>query len=278
MSIPVLKTPRLTMPALGLGTWPMKGGDCEAAVESALGLGYRHIDTAEMYGNEDAVGAGIAASGIPRGEIFLTTKIWHDKPDGPAFRAAFAASLERLKQPYVDLLLVHWPSPALDLPSVLTALAELHAAGLARAVGVSNFPSALLRQALALDIAPIACLQVEQHVVLGQQTLLDITQPAGIVMTSYSPLGKGEVLDHPVLRGIADRHGATPAQVALAYLFAKPLVAAVPKAQSPARQAENLAATRLALSADDLAALAALPKNRRFVNPGFAPDWDTPAA
>jgi 2,5-diketo-D-gluconate reductase B len=278
MSVPRLTTPRLTMPALGLGTWPMKGRECEAAVESALGLGYRHIDTAEMYGNEEAVGAGIAASGVARGEIFLTTKIWHDKPEGPAFRAAFAASLERLKQPYVDLLLVHWPSPALNLPSVLAALAEIHAAGLARAVGVSNFPSALLRQALALDIAPIACLQVEQHVMLGQQTLLDITQPAGIVMTSYTPLGKGEVLEHPVLRGIAARHGATPAQVALAYLLAKPLVAAVPKAQSAARQAENLAAARVALSAEDLAALAALPKNRRFVNPGFAPAWDPPLA
>jgi 2,5-diketo-D-gluconate reductase B len=278
MSAPILSTPRLTMPALGLGTWPMKGRECEAAVESALGLGYRHIDTAEMYGNEEAVGAGIAASGVAREDIFLTTKIWHDKPEGPAFRAAFAASLERLKQPYVDLLLVHWPSPALNLPSVLTALAEIHAAGLARAVGVSNFPSVLLRQALALDIAPIACLQVEQHVMLGQQTLLDITQPAGIVMTSYTPLGKGEVLEHPVLTGIAERHGATPAQVALAYLLAKPLVAAVPKAQSAARQAENLAAARLTLSAEDLAALAALPKNRRFVNPDFAPAWDSPAA
>jgi 2,5-diketo-D-gluconate reductase B len=278
MSSPILTTPKLTMPALGLGTWPMKGRDCEAAVESALGLGYRHIDTAEMYGNEVAVGAGIAASGIPRGEIFLTTKIWHDKPEGPAFRAAFAASLERLKQPYVDLLLVHWPSPALNLPSVLTALAEIHAEGLARAVGVSNFPSALLRQALALKIAPIACLQVEQHVMLGQQTLLDITQPAGIVMTSYTPLGKGEVLEHPVLTGIAARHGATPAQVALAWLLSKPLVAAVPKAQGPARQVENLAAAQLVLSAEDLAALAALPKNRRFVNPDFAPAWDSSAA
>ncbi|UPY36786.1 aldo/keto reductase [Sediminicoccus sp. KRV36] len=278
MSTPLLTTARMTMPALGLGTWPLKGQDCEEAVESALGLGYRHIDTAEMYGNEAAVGAGLATSGIPRGDIFLTTKIWHDKPEGPAFRAAFTASLERLKQPYVDLLLVHWPSPALNLPSVLTALAEIHAAGLARAVGVSNFPSALLRQALALDIAPIACLQVEQHAMLGQQTLLDITQPAGIVMTSYTPLGKGEVLEHPVLTGIAARLGATPAQVALAYLLSKNLVAAVPKARSAARQAENLAATRLVLSATDLAALPALPKNRRFVNPEFAPAWDPPSA
>ncbi|WPB86260.1 aldo/keto reductase [Sediminicoccus rosea] len=278
MSVPVLTTGKLAMPALGLGTWPLRGRDCEAAVESALGLGYRHIDTAEMYGNEEAVGAAIAASGIARGEIFLTTKIWYDKPDGASFRAAFAASLERLRQPHVDLLLVHWPSPALNLPSVLTALAHLHAEGLARAVGVSNFPGALLRQALALDIAPIACLQVEQHAMLGQQALLDITQPAGIVMTSYTPLGKGEVLEHPVLTGIAARHGATPAQVALAWLLSKKLVAAVPKAASAARQAENLAAAKLRLSEADLAAIAALPKNRRFVNPAFAPAWDSPDA
>ena len=278
MSVPVLTTGKLAMPALGLGTWPLRGRDCEAAVESALGLGYRHIDTAEMYGNEEAVGAAIAASGVARGEIFLTTKIWYDKPDGASFRAAFAASLERLRQPHVDLLLVHWPSPALNLPSVLTTLAHLHAEGLARAVGVSNFPGALLRQALALDIAPIACLQVEQHAMLGQQALLDITQPSGIVMTSYTPLGKGEVLEHPVLTGIAARHGATPAQVALAWLLSKKLVAAVPKAASAARQAENLAAAKLRLSEADLAAIAALPKNRRFVNPAFAPAWDSPDA
>lgn len=273
----ILSTEKLTMPALGLGTWPLKERDCEAAVESALGLGYRHLDTAEMYGNEAAVGAGMAASGLPRGDIFLTTKIWYDKPDGATFRAAFAGSLERLRQPYVDLLLVHWPSPALNLPSVLTALAHIHAEGLARAVGVSNFPAALLRQALALNIAPLACLQVEQHAMLGQQTLLDITQPAGMVMTSYTPLGKGEVLEHPVLVGIAARLGATPAQVALAYLLAKPLVAAVPKARSAARQAENLAAAQLVLAPEDLAAIAALPKNRRFVNPDFAPAWDSPS-
>lgn len=275
MMAPLLKTPHLTMPALGLGTWPLKGAECEAAVESALGVGYRHIDTAEMYGNEVEVGAAIGRSALPRGEIFLTTKIWHDKPDGPSFRAAFAQSLDRLRQPHVDLLLIHWPSPALDLPSVLTALAELHAEGLARAVGVSNFPSKLLRQALDLGIAPIACLQVEHHAMLGQQKLLDITQPAGIVTTSYTPLGKGEMLEHPVLTGIAARHGATPAQVALAWLLSKPLVSAIPKAAGPARQAENLAAAQLALTEADLAAIAALPKQRRFVNPAFAPEWDS---
>lgn len=275
MTIPILTTKHMAMPALGLGTWPMKGADCEEAVGTALDMGYRHIDTAEMYGNEEAVGAALARTSIPRGEIFLTTKVWWDKPKGPAFRAAFEGCLTRLKQPYVNLLLIHWPSPELDLPSVLAAMAKIREEGLARAVGVANFPSALLKQALALDIAPIACNQVEQHVMLGQQKLLDVTQPAGIVLTSYTPVGKGEVLADPVIQRIAGEHGATPGQVALAWLLSKELVAAIPKARGVERQAENLAAAKLKLSEADLEAIGALPKNRRFVNPAFAPAWDS---
>jgi 2,5-diketo-D-gluconate reductase B len=275
MNVPILTTKHMAMPALGLGTWPMKGADCEEAVCTALDLGYRHIDTAEMYGNEEAVGAALARTSIPRGEIFLTTKVWWDKPKGPAFRAAFEQCLTRLKQPYVNLLLIHWPSPELDLPSVLTAMAKIREEGLARAVGVANFPSALLKQALALDIAPIACNQVEQHVMLDQQKLLDITQPAGIVLTSYTPVGKGEVLEHPVVRQIAEEHGATPGQVALAWLLSKELVSAIPKARGVERQAENLAAAKLKLSESDLEAIGSLPKNKRFVNPSFAPAWDS---
>lgn len=275
MSVPILTTKYLAMPALGLGTWPMKGADCEEAVGTALDMGYRHIDTAEMYGNEDAVGAALARASVPRGEIFLTTKVWWDKPNGPAFRAAFEQCLARLKQPYVNLLLIHWPSPELDLPSVLTAMAKIREEGLANAVGVANFPSALLKQALALDIAPIACNQVEQHVMLDQQKLLDITQPDGIVLTSYTPLGKGEVLEHPVLQRIAEEHDVTPGQVALAWLLSKHLVAAIPKARGVERQAENLAAAKLKLSETDLEAIGSLSKNKRFVNPAFAPAWDS---
>jgi 2,5-diketo-D-gluconate reductase B len=274
MTVPILTTKQMAMPALGLGTWPMKGADCEEAVGTALDMGYRHIDTAEMYGNEEAVGAALAATSIPRGEIFLTTKVWWDKPNGPAFRAAFEGCLTRLKQPYVNLLLIHWPSPELDLPSVLEAMAKIREERLARAVGVANFPSALLKQALALGIAPIACNQVEQHVMLGQQKLLDVTQPAGIVLTSYTPVGKGEVLEDPVVQRIAEEHDATPGQVALAWLLSKELVAAIPKARGVERQAENLAAAKLKLSEADLEAIGALPKNRRFVNPAFAPAWD----
>ena len=270
----ILKTDKMAMPAIGLGTWPMKGAECQAAVESALALGYRHIDTAEMYGNEDAVGAALRAAGVPRGDIFLTTKVWWDKPDGASFRAAALACLDRLAQPHVDLLLVHWPSPELDLPSVLEALAKLHAEGRAKAVGVSNFPPGLLRRALALNIAPLACLQVEHHALLDQSKLLAITEPAGMVLTSYTPLGKGEVANHPAVQAIAARHGATGGQVALAYILGKGRVAAVPKAASAARQKENLGALALRLTAEDVTALDALPKDRRFVNPAFAPDWN----
>ncbi|MBY0338060.1 MAG: aldo/keto reductase [Acetobacteraceae bacterium] len=275
MKSPVLNTPLMKMPALGLGTWPMKGGACQAAVETALSLGYRHIDTAEMYGNEDAVGAAIHLAGVPRGEIFLTTKIWNDKTDGPSFRAAFDECLGRLRQAYVDLLLVHWPSPAMDLPSILEAMAWIRANNLAKNVGVSNFPPGLLQRALDLDIVPIACLQVEHHLMLGQDRLLAITQARRIALTSYTPLGKGQTLDHPVIQQIARRHKATPAQVALAWLLRMQDVAAIPKAQSAQRQMENLGAAAIRLTAEDVAALATLPKDRRFVNPDMAPDWNS---
>ena len=274
MPVPVFESPLTRMPRLGFGTWPMKGAECQAAVEAAIGLGYRHIDTAEMYGNEAPVGAALRASGIPRDDLYLTTKVWHDKPEGESFRRAFDACLARLDQPYVDLLLVHWPSPRLDLHSVLGAMARLRDEGLARAVGVANFPRGLLAKAVEADIVPIACIQVEHHVYLSQQRLLDYTQPRGIVLTSYTPVAKGTVLQDKVMQGIAAKHGATPAQVALAWLLAIPGVAAIPKAASPARQAENLAAAGLRLDPADLAALEALPKDRRMVDPPHGPDWN----
>jgi 2,5-diketo-D-gluconate reductase B len=272
MHMPILEAHGMRMPRIGLGTWPMKGAEFQAAVESALALGYRHVDTAEMYGNEDAVGAGVAASGLKREEIFLTTKIWFDKPTGPAIRDAFAASLDRMATPYIDLLLIHWPSPALDLAGALAMLAELRGRGLARAIGVSNFPAGLLRRAIAANVG-LSCLQVENHALLDQSRLHGLCREAGMVLTAYTPLGKGVVAAEPAVTAIATKHGATPSQVALAWLLAMPGVAMVPKAASAARQAENLGALGLTLDAEDLAALAALPKDRRQVNPSFAPDW-----
>lgn len=273
MSAPVLETPRLRIPRLGLGTWPMRGAEAQRAVESAIALGYRHIDTAAMYGNEDAVGAGIAACGLPRSDIFLTTKVWWTDLEPTALRASAEASLERLGTPYADLILIHWPAKGMDLAASLEALARLQADGLARAVGVSNFPPGLLRQALGLAIAPIAALQVECHVYLWQEALAALCREHGLAMTAYSPIAKGQVNDDPVMRRIAVKHGATPVQVALAWLLAQQNLVAIPKSGRTEGQRENLAAAALRLDDGDLAAIAALPKDRRLVNPDFAPDW-----
>jgi 2,5-diketo-D-gluconate reductase B len=272
--VPMIETPLLRMPKLGLGTWPMKGAECQAAVEGAIGLGYRHIDTAEMYGNEEAVGAAIAAAGLPRDELFVTTKVWHDKltPDG--IRGGLVASLARLGLDHVDLFHIHWPNPAMDLDACLHALEAARSAGLARAVGVCNFPPKLFRRAIQAGIAPIACLQVEHHLYLDQAALLELTRAHGIAFTCYSPTTKNAVADDPAVRRIAQKHGATPVQVALAWVLRHPHVAAIPKAAGALNQGANLGALALRLDAEDLAAIAALPKNRRLVNPAFAPDWE----
>ena len=274
MSAPILETPRLRIPRIGLGTWTLRGAEAQQAVEGAIGLGYRHIDTAAMYGNEDAVGAGIAASGVRRGEIFLTTKVWWTELAPDALRASAEASLKRLGMRYADLILIHWPSPEMDLPAALGALAKLQQDGLARAVGVSNFPPGLLERAIALGIAPLAALQVEAHVYLWQDRLAALCRRHGLALTAYAPIAKGQVNDDPVMRAIAAKYGASPVQVALAWLLAQEGVVAIPKSGRPEGQRENLAAASIRLDAEDLAAIARLPKDRRLVNPSFAPDWD----
>lgn len=272
--VPVLETPHLRIPRLGLGTWPMQGEACAAAVAGALGLGYRHIDTAQMYGNEADVGAGIARSGIAREELFITTKVWWDQLTADGIRRAADASLRKLGTGYLDLYLIHWPAPDLDLDAALRALAALRREGQARAVGVANFPSALLRPAIESGIVPIACNQVEYHVYLSQAPVLALCRQHGLALTAYTPVAKGSVAEDPVLRRIAARHGATPVQVALAWLLAQENVVAVPKSAREAGQAANLQASALRLDSDDMAAIQGLPKDRRMVNPGFAPDWD----
>jgi len=270
---PILETPMLRIPRIGLGTWQLRGAEATAAVEGAIALGYRHIDTAAMYGNEEAVGAGIARSGVKREEIFLTTKVWWTELAPDALRASAEASLKRLGTPYADLIHIHWPAKGMDLAASLTALAQLRTDGLARAVGVCNFPPGLLKQALDLRIAPIACLQVECHVYLWQEKLAALCRQHDLALTAYSPVAKAQVNDDPVMQAIAKKHGATPVQVAIAWLMAQPKLVAIPKSGRAQGQKENLAAASLTLDAEDLAAIAALPKDRRLVNPDFAPEW-----
>ncbi len=276
-TVPALPLPHaegVRMPRLGLGTWPMRGAECRRAVESALAVGYRHFDTAEMYGNEAEIGAALAASGLPRGGIFLATKVWPDHLTPAGIRAACEASLQRLRLDHADLYLIHWPGPAMDLAACLGALRRLKEEGLARATGVCNFPPGLLRRALEIDAGAVSCLQVEHHLYLSQARLLEIARPRGIPLVAYAPTAKGAAEADPVMRRIAAKHGCTPTQAALAWLLGQELVAAIPKAAGEGHQRANLAALALRLDAEDEAAIAALPKTRRLVDPGFAPDWD----
>ncbi len=270
----MITTRGLRMPKLGLGTFRMKADACREAVERALSLGYRHIDTAEMYGNEAEVGAAIAGARLPRDDIHLTTKVWWENltPDG--IRAALEASLTKLQTDHVDLYLIHWPAPDMDLPAALAALIRLQEQGLTRAIGVSNFPVALMKRAVEEIGAPIAVNQVEYHVLLGQPAVLEYARAHEVAVIAYCPLAQGKLAGHEELQVIARKYDATPAQVALKWLLDQPGVAAIPKAARRESQVANLEALKLVLDDSDRAAIAALPKTQRMVNPGFAPAWD----
>ena len=269
-----LQTQGIRLPRLGLGTYRMQGEVCRAAVESALGLGYRHIDTAEMYGNEDAIGAAIAASGVARKDLHVTTKVWNENLAPDAIRRAFETSLKKLRLDQVDLYLVHWPSRNMNLPAMFETLIRLQQDGRTRAIGVANFNIALLKTVVEEIKAPIACNQVEYHVMLDQTPLRKYLVAKSIPLVAYCPLAQGRAAEDPTLIAIGKKHNASAAQVALKWLLDQDAVAAIPKASRRESQQANLDALRLTLDEADRKAIAALPKDRRLVNPGFAPAWD----
>jgi len=269
-----LQTQGINLPRLGLGTYRMQGDECRKAVESALGLGYRHIDTAEMYGNEEAVGSAIAASSVARKELTITTKVWHEHLAPDAIRKAFDTSLKKLRLDHVDLYLVHWPSKTMNLTAMFETLAKLKDEGRTRAIGVCNFNLALLKTVIEEIKAPIACNQIEYHVMLDQSRVKDYLAGKSIPITAYAPLAQGRAATDETLIAIGRKHGASAAQVALKWLLDQDGVAAIPKAKGKASQKANLDALELKLDDDDRKSIAALPNNKRFVNPGFAPAWD----
>jgi 2,5-diketo-D-gluconate reductase B len=269
-----LQTEGIRLPRLGLGTFRMQGEACRAAVESALALGYRHIDTAEMYGNEEAIGAAIATARIARSDLHVTTKVWHENLAPDAIRKAFDASLKKLRLDYVDLYLVHWPRSDMNLQAVLETLLKLKEQGRTRAIGVANFPVALLRTAVEEIKAPIACNQVEYHVMLDQTRLRKYLATKAIPLVAYCPLAQGRAAADPTLVAIGRKHGASAAQVALKWLLDQDGVAAIPKASRRESQRANLDALNIGLDDEDREAIAGLPKNKRCVDPAGGPDWD----
>lgn len=266
-----------TIPPIGVGTFRLQGDSATASVRTALELGYRHIDTAQIYGNEAAVGQAIADSGVPRQELFVTTKIWTEHLGGPQLIPSLQDSLAKLGLDYVDLTLIHWPSPggAVPVAESLQALQQAQAQGLTRLIGVSNFNIALLQQAIAaVGATAIATNQVEVHPYLQNRQLVDFTHSQGIGVTSYMTLAYGKVLADPVVASIALRLGATPAQVVLAWALQRGL-GVIPSSTQRANLQSNLATTTLRLSDDDMAAIAGLDRGERLVNPdGLAPLWD----
>ncbi|XEG70002.1 2,5-didehydrogluconate reductase DkgB [Pseudomonas sp. abacavir_1] len=267
----------MSIPALGLGTFRLKDQVVIDSVSTALEQGYRAIDTAQIYGNEAEVGQAVAASGVPRGELYLTTKVWTENLSRDRLIPSLEESLDKLKTDYVDLCLIHWPSPggAVPVAEYMAALAEAKARGLAREIGVSNFTLALMQQAIdVVGAGEIATNQVELHPYLQNRKVAGFAERHGIRITSYMTLGYGKVLGDAVIGEIAQRHGATPAQVVLAWAMQLGY-AVIPSSTKRANLASNLAARELRLSDADMAAIAALERNERITSPAsLAPAWD----
>jgi len=266
----------MNMPTIGAGTFRLQGQAAIDSVANALDLGYRHIDTAQIYGNEEEVGTALASSGVPRNEVFVTTKIWTEHLAGDALIPSLKESLRKLRLEQLDLTLIHWPSPngAVPVAESMAALLEARELGLTRTIGVSNFTIALMQEAIdAVGAANIATNQVELHPYLQNRAVAAFAREHGIGLTAYMPLAYGKVLDDAVIKAIAARLQATPAQVTLAWLLARGH-AVIPSSTRRENLASNLASTSLALNQDDLAAIDALDRNERLVSPDFAPSWD----
>ena len=260
------------VPRLGFGTFELPGKPCREGVRDALEIGYRHIDTARGYENEAEVGAGIRDSGVPREQIFLTTKVPPDQAEPAALRETAEASLRDLGTDYVDLLLLHWPNPDVPVARTLEAMRAVQEAGKTRHVGVSNFPPRLLRE--ALEHAAVFADQVELHPFLGQDELLALAEEHDFTVTAYAPLAHGKVPDDATLQEIGREHGKTAGQVALRWLLELPRTTVIPKASSHERRVENFDVFDFELSAAARERIAALPKDQRDFDPPFAPDWE----
>jgi 2,5-diketo-D-gluconate reductase B len=265
------------IPSFGVGTFRLTGQTVIDSVSTALELGYRAVNTAQIYGNEAEVGQAVAESGVQRAELFLTTKIWTANHARERLVPSLRESLEKLRTDYVDLTLIHWPAPGngVELKETMEALAEAKSLGLTRQIGISNFNIALTQE--AIDVVgkdQIATNQIELSPYLQGRKLTAFLDQQGITVTSYMTLAYGKVLKDPVLARIADKHQATVAQVALAWALQLGY-AVIPSSTKRENLASNLLARELVLDADDMALIAALDRNGREVNPeGLAPVWD----
>jgi len=241
-----------SIPQVGLGVWQTPNETAAPAVKAAIAAGYRHIDTAAIYGNEEGVGEGIRSSGVDRKDIFLTTKLWNEAQGFDSTLKAFDESLKRLGTDYVDLYLIHWPAPKKDLYlDTWKTFVQLHSEGRAKSIGVSNFAAEHLKRIIGeTGVTPVLN-QIELHPDFQQRALREIHEELGIKTQSWSPLGQGQLLDNAVIGKIAGKHGRTPAQVIIRWHIDNGLIV-IPKSVTPSRIAENFKVFDFKLDADDL--------------------------
>jgi len=262
------------IPLIGLGTWDLRGKVCARMVEEAIRLGYRHIDTAAMYGNEAAVGEGLRASGVARDEVFITTKVWQSDLRARDFERSTKESLAKLKLPSVDLLLIHWPNSSIPLKETIGALCKMKREGLARHIGVSNFTVQLIEDAVKLTTEPLVNNQIECHPYLDQSKIIAASRKAGMAVTAYSPIARGQVKGDAVLMRIGKAHGKTAAQVCLRYLVQHDVVV-IPRTSRLERLKENFEIFDFKLSSAEMTEIAGLANPRgRIVEWGGGPEWD----
>lgn len=265
-----------TMPQLGAGTFRLTGDEAYESVKMALEEGYRHIDTAQIYDNEDAVGKAIADSGIAREELFITTKVWNDNLSERALLDSVKQSLKKLQLEYVDLLLVHWPAPPDNAPmeTYLGEMAKAKAQGLTRNIGVSNFTIAHLRDAIEiLGADEIYTNQIEVHPYLTNEKVRQFAAQEGIHITAYMPFAVGKVLKDKTICNIASETGASAAQVVVAWQLAHGM-ATIPSSTKRTNLQDNLKGCQHSLSADEIATIDQLNCGDRQATPDFAPQWD----
>jgi diketogulonate reductase-like aldo/keto reductase len=273
--IPCFEREGGAMPVLGIGTFQSSGDACRHAVSAALNIGYRQIDTARMYENEQEVGKGIKDSGVPRDQLFVTTKLQMGRLDPSGVRESCDNSLRELAMDYIDLLLIHWPEDAVPLADTLGAMAALKRDGKIRHLGVSNFTVKWIEKAEAATDEPLFCNQIEYHPYIAQGPPMKACHDRGIGIVAYSPLARGRVVKDERLSEIGRKHGKSPAQVALRWLVRQTDVVAIPKGTSETHIRENLDIFDFELDQDDMAAIGALGHGQRLIDPEWSPDWDT---
>ena len=274
--IPAVEANGARIPLVGLGTWELRGTTCKRMVDAALKLGYRHLDTAQLYENEREVGEGLRASGVPREEVFLTTKIWPSHFAAAELERAAKERLANLGLPDVDLLLLHWPNPRVPLEETLGALCKMKREGLARHIGVSNFTVAMLDEANRLASEPLVCNQIELHPFLDQTKAVAACRRHGMAVVAYSPIARGEAKNNSVLTRIGRAHRKSAVQVGLRFLVQQDIVV-IPRTSKVDRLVENASLFDFALSDEEMAEIGKLgSRDGRIVNYAYAgsPKWD----